>query len=47
MPRILIVDDEWLTRLEIEGMFTDLGYDVARHADPTMRSRSRGEWMAG
>ena len=29
MPKILIVDDEWLTRLEIEKMLTDLGYDVA------------------
>ena len=33
MPRILIVDDEWLTRLEIEGMLTDLGYDVAGQAE--------------
>jgi CheY-like chemotaxis protein len=29
MPKILIVDDEWLTRLEIEQMLTDLGYEVA------------------
>ena len=33
MPQILIVDDEWLTRLEIEGMLTDLGYDVAGQAE--------------
>ena len=33
MPGILIVDDEWLTRLEIEGMLTDLGYDVAGQAE--------------
>ena len=33
MPKILIVDDEWLTRLEIEGMLTDLGYDVAGQAE--------------
>ena len=33
MPKILIVDDEWLTRLEIEKMLTDLGYDVAGQAE--------------
>ena len=33
MPKILIVDDEWLTRLEIEEMLTDLGYDVAGKAE--------------
>ena len=33
MPRILIVDDEWLTRLEIEEMLTDRGYDVAGQAE--------------
>ena len=33
MPKILIVDDEWLTRLEIEEMLTDLGYDVAGQAE--------------
>jgi len=33
MPKILIVDDEWLTRLEIEGMLTDLGYEVAGQAE--------------
>ena len=33
MPKILIVDDECLTRLEIEGMLTDLGYDVAGQAE--------------
>ena len=33
MPKILIVDDEWLTRLEIEGMLSDLGYDVAGQAE--------------
>ena len=33
MPKILIVDDEWLTRLEIEGMLTDLGYGVAGQAE--------------
>ena len=33
MPKILIVDDEWLTRLEIEGMLTNLGYDVAGQAE--------------
>ena len=33
MPGILIVDDEWLTRLEIEGMLTDLGYNVAGQAE--------------
>jgi PAS domain S-box-containing protein len=33
MPRILIVDDEWLTRLEIEEMLTDLGYEVAGQAE--------------
>ena len=29
MPKILIVDDEWITRLEIEEMLIDLGYEVA------------------
>ena len=33
MPKILIVDNEWLTRLEIEGMLTDLGYDVTGQAE--------------
>ena len=33
MPKILIVDDEWLERLEIEGILTDLGYDVAGQAE--------------
>ena len=33
MPKILIVDDEWLTRLEIEEMLTDRGYDVAGQAE--------------
>ena len=33
MPKILIVDNECLTRLEIEGMLTDLGYDVAGQAE--------------
>ena len=33
MPKILIVDDEWLTRLEIEEMLTNLGYDVAGQAE--------------
>jgi len=33
MPRILIVDDEWITRLEIEEMLTDLGYEVVGQAE--------------
>ncbi len=33
MPKILIVDDEWLTRVEIEGMLTDLGYAVVGQAE--------------
>jgi PAS domain S-box-containing protein len=33
MPKILIVDDEWLTRLEIEEMLTDQGYEVAGQAE--------------
>ena len=33
MPKILIVDDEWLTRLEIEEMLTELGYDVVGQAE--------------
>ena len=33
MPKILIADDEWLTRLEIEEMLTGLGYDVAGQAE--------------
>lgn len=33
MPKILIVDDEWLTRLEIQEMLTDLGYEVAVQAE--------------
>ena len=33
MPKILIVDDEWLTRLEIEEMLADLGYDVVGQAE--------------
>ena len=33
MPKILIVDDEWLTRLEIEEMLTALGYEVVGQAE--------------
>ncbi len=33
MPRILIVDDEWVTRVEIEEMLIDLGYEVAGQAE--------------
>ncbi len=33
MAKILIVDDEWLTRTEIEGMVTDLGYEVVGQAE--------------
>lgn len=33
MPKILIVDDEWITRLEIEEMLVDLGYEVAGQAE--------------
>ena len=33
MPKILIVDDEWLTRLEIEEMLSDLGYEVVGQAE--------------
>jgi CheY-like chemotaxis protein len=33
MPRILIVDDEWLTRLEVEEMLRDLDYEVAGQAE--------------
>jgi PAS domain S-box-containing protein len=33
MQKILIVDDEWLTRLEIEEMLNDLGYEVAGQAE--------------
>ncbi len=33
MAKILIVDDEWLTRLEIEEMLKDLGYEVAGQAE--------------
>ena len=33
MPKILIVDDDWLTILEIERMLTNLGYDVAGKAE--------------
>ena len=33
MARILIVDDNWLQRLEIEGMLKDLGYEVAGQAE--------------
>ncbi|MCP4575110.1 MAG: response regulator, partial [Deltaproteobacteria bacterium] len=33
MPKILIVDDEWITRLEIEEMLMDLGYEVAGQAE--------------
>ena len=33
MPKILIVDDEWLTRLEIEEMLMDLAYEVAGQAE--------------
>ncbi len=33
MSRILIADDEWLTRLEIEEMLTDLGYEVVGQAE--------------
>ena len=38
MPKILIVDDEWLTRLEIEQMLTDLGYEVAGQAGTGMEA---------
>jgi PAS domain S-box-containing protein len=33
MPKILIVDDEWITRLEVEEMLSDLGYDVVGQAE--------------
>ena len=33
MPKILIVDDEWLTRLEIEEMLMALAYEVAGQAE--------------
>jgi len=33
MPRILIADDEWVTRVEIEEMLTDLGYEVVGQAE--------------
>ena len=33
MPKILIVDDEWLTRLEIEELLNELGYEVAGQAE--------------
>ena len=33
MARILIVDDEWLTRLEIEEMVLDLSHEVAGQAE--------------
>ena len=33
MPKILIVDNEWPIRLAIEGMLTNLGYDVAGQAE--------------
>ena len=33
MPRILIADDEWVTRAEIEEIFTDLGYEVVGQAE--------------
>ncbi len=33
MPKVLVVDDDWLTRLEIEEMLTDLGYEVAGQAE--------------
>jgi len=33
MSKILIVDDEWLTRLEIEEMLIDLGYEVVGQAE--------------
>ena len=33
MPKILIVDNEWPIRLAIEGMLTNLGYDVVGQAE--------------
>ena len=33
MPRILIADDEWVTRVEIEEMLTNLGYEVVGQAE--------------
>jgi PAS domain S-box-containing protein len=33
MARILIVDDDWIIRLIIAGMLTDLGYEVAGQAE--------------
>ncbi|MBT6503044.1 MAG: response regulator, partial [Deltaproteobacteria bacterium] len=33
MPKILIVDDEWLMRLEIEELLNELGYEVAGQAE--------------
>jgi CheY-like chemotaxis protein len=33
MPKILFVDDEWITRLDIEEMFPELGYEVAGQAE--------------
>ncbi len=33
MPRIVIADDEWVTRVEMEEMLTDLGYEVVGQAE--------------
>jgi len=33
MARILIVDDEWLTRQAVEEMLTGLGYEVVGQAE--------------
>ncbi len=33
MVGILIVDDDWLTRLEIAGILTDLAYNVVGQAE--------------
>jgi len=53
MPRILIADDEWVTRVEIEEMLNDLGYEVVGQSETGAEAvemvrdislaRSRGE----
>jgi len=38
VPKILIVDDEWITRPEIEEMLMDLGYEVTGQAETGMEA---------
>jgi AmiR/NasT family two-component response regulator len=38
IPKILVADDDWVTKVEIAEMLTDLGYEVAGQAETAMEA---------